>query len=323
MDQKGFIPIIFIVIGAVVITSAIFGVVKYKKEPAMVISNVDIVPEVVVEEVEVIKEVEVVKEVEVIKEVIKEVPVTVSEESASKPVFFNIPASNEPAPESTPGLDSNLIIQSLNFYPPKPIEGDIVTFWAIIKNQGQGNAVDSSAVRLSINGNFWNEAAAAGLASNKAENVVWDKKWKAISGKYVIEACVEVNNCIETNLIVSRILDLPDYIISSNLMIPADPNTGDILSFSAIVKNQGRATGIGSSLVSFYLDINNDGRWDITTKDGFVDVLVPSGKEKEYWKFVWAATPGTHKYEICADSGSNIKESNETNNCKSARFVIK
>jgi len=30
MTQKGFIPIIFIVIGAVVIASATFGVVKYK-----------------------------------------------------------------------------------------------------------------------------------------------------------------------------------------------------------------------------------------------------------------------------------------------------
>ena len=40
MNQKGFIPIIYIVIGAVVVASATFGVVKYKDEITANVSKV-------------------------------------------------------------------------------------------------------------------------------------------------------------------------------------------------------------------------------------------------------------------------------------------
>lgn len=343
MNQKGFAlsSIIFIIIGAVVIASAVFGIIKYKTamvfdQPASPVGELETEgpesaapegdkPEAVVETTEVvkIKEVEVIKEV--VKEIIKEVPVTVPgscPEPGSNPIFFNIPASNEPVPKSTPGLYLDLVIKSLNFYPPEPIVGDAVTFWTIVKNQGEGNAANSFVVRLSIDGNFWAEATVAGLASGKAENIVWDKKWKASNGKYMLKACIE-DDCVETDFIVSKALALSDYIIESASIIPNSPVSGDILSFSTTVKNQGNVTGNGSSFVSLKIDINNDGKWDIATKDAIVDVLVPSGKEKEDWKWVWAATQGTHKYQICADSLSMINESDETNNCQSVRFVIK
>jgi len=40
MNQKGFIPIIFIVIGAVAVVSAAFGIVKYKDEITANVSKV-------------------------------------------------------------------------------------------------------------------------------------------------------------------------------------------------------------------------------------------------------------------------------------------
>ena len=353
MNQKGFAPLVFIIIGVIVIASAVFGVVKlFKYRSAMLIYNIDTsssdaswpAPPEGHELAEDIgaspsaceicgKDEDSGQEViykEIIKEIIKEVPVIVpgscpdlpAKSVGTKTIFFNIPVFNGSVPESTPGLDSDLVIKVLNFYPPEPIEGDMMTFWAIIKNQGQGNAVNSSTVRLNIDGNFWDEATIMGLASNKAGNVVWDKEWRAISGRHAFEVCIEENNCTKIEPIIPKTLTLPDYVIESNSIIPNNPSSGNILSFSVIVKNQGRISGIGSSWVSFYLDINNDGKWDITTKDAFVDTLVPKGKERELFKFVWAATKGTHRYEICADSGLNIKESNEANNCVSKIFRI-
>lgn len=236
----------------------------------------------------------------------------------------------------TPGLSSDLFIQSLISYPSNPINGDIVTFYAIVKNQGEGSA-DPSAVYLNINEENIGKAMVSGLVSDKAITIIFKEAWKAIFGSHALEICTdadseisesdEENNCFSSKLGVSKIATLPDYIIKSPLMtwtgLEESPGSGDTLSFSAKVYNQGNVIGAGSSYTRLKIDIGNDNSWDIMAKDSIVDSLSAGKSEKELFKYVWAATPGTHKYEICADATSYIAESNETNNCVSVRFVIK
>ena len=68
--------------------------------------------------------------------------------------------------------------------------------------------------------------------------------------------------------------------------------------------------------------MNNNGTWDIAAADSNTDFLNSGENEKELWKWAWAATRGTHKYEICADATSSISEADETNNCVSKIFTV-
>lgn len=236
----------------------------------------------------------------------------------------------------TPGLSSDLFIQSLISYPSNPIDEDIVTFYATVKNQGEGSA-DPSAVHLNIDGENIGKAMVSALVSDKATTIIFKQVWKAIFGSHALEICTdadseisesdEENNCFSSKLGVPKTAILPDYISKSPSMtwtgLEESPGSGDTLSFSAKVYNQGNVIGAGSSYTRLKIDIGNDGSWDIIAKDSIVDSLSAGGSEKELFKYVWAATPGTHKYEICADATSYIAESNETNNCISMRFVIK
>jgi len=234
----------------------------------------------------------------------------------------------------TPGLSSDLFIQSLLSYPSNPIDGDTVTFYAIVKNQGEGSA-DTSAAHLNINGENIGKAMVSGLVSDKATTIIFKQVWEAIFGSHALEICTdadseisesdEENNCFSSKLRIPKIATLPDYIIKSPKMtwgnLEDSPVAGNTLSFSAKVYNQGNIIGAARSYPRLRIDINNDGDWDILDNES-TDSLAVGESETELFTHVWAATPGTHKYEICADATSYIAESNETNNCVSVRFVI-
>ena len=206
-----------------------------------------------------------------------------------------------------------------------------MSFFATIKNQGEGLA-GPSIVSLSIDGVAIDKASTMTLASNKAETITWGKIWKAIFGIHTFEICAdadseitesdEKNNCRSSKFSVLKTLPLPDYIIKSITMTPKSAVPGDTLSFSAIVHNQGNATGAGTSFTSLKIDIGNNGDWNVATKNAVTDMLNQGINVRKHWNFVWAATQGTHKYEICADATFYIKELDETNNCISKIFTV-
>ena len=206
-----------------------------------------------------------------------------------------------------------------------------MTFFATIKNQGEGPA-NSSIVSLNIDGVIIGRASTMTLLSNKAETITWGKIWKATFGIHTFEICAdadseitesdETNNCYSSKFSVSKTVSLPDYIIESTTMTPSNPVLGDTLSFVAIVYNQGNADG-ASSFTSLKIDENNDGTWNIVAKSAFTDALSQRDSGKERWDFAWAPTKlGTHKYEICADATSLFSEADETNNCVSKIFIV-
>lgn len=95
MNQRGFIPIIYIVIGAAVLASAVFGVVKYKDEIASNVSKIFERSEIIVPETVVPDEV-----VEPIEEPVEPVPEPKPEPKPQpKPKPKSEPA---PAPEPEP-----------------------------------------------------------------------------------------------------------------------------------------------------------------------------------------------------------------------------
>lgn len=299
MNQKGLIPIIYLIIGAVAIASAVFGVAKYKDE----------------------------------------ITANVSKILKSRTVVYNIVSTAEtPQPQNQSGVipnnseqAPNLFVQSSAYYPSAPIKEDIMTFFATIKNQGEGPA-NSSIVSLGVDGVIIGRASTMTLLSNKAETITWGKIWKATFGIHAFEICAdadseitesdETNNCYSSNFSVLKTAPLPDYIIESSTIIPGNPVLGDTLSFTAIVYNQGNAEGT-SSFTSLKIDEDNDGTWNITARNAFTDTLNQGDSGKERWDFAWAPTKsGTHKYKICADATFLIAESDENNNCLSKTFTV-
>lgn len=380
MNQKGLIPIIYLIIGAVVITSAVFGVTKYKDEvtanvskvlkPKIVIYNIVSTAETpqppeeesvptsspdaselfqpneqelkesttIIEKLK--KQIEALKQQPpniIYKEVIKEIPAPTSAPAAepeltpiSTPVSRQSSSQSEITPNNS-GQTPDLIIQSSAHYPSAPIKEDLMTFFTTIKNQGQGPA-NSSIVSLSIDEVVIGKASTITLLSNKAETITWGKIWKATYGIHSFEICAdadseiaesdETNNCYSSNFSVLKTAPLPDYIIQSATMTPSNPVSGDTLSFTTTVHNQGNADGT-SSFTGLKIDEDNDGTWDKAAKNAFTDALTQGDSGKERWDFAWAPTKlGTHKYKICADVTFLIAESDENNNCLSKTFTV-
>lgn len=107
---------------------------------------------------------------------------------------------------------------------------------------------------------------------------------------------------------------LPDLQVTSITPPSAAAQAGNLLSFSGVVSNTGGA-GSGASQARLRIDIDNNGTWDVMPANVATAGLAAGATVNASWNNAWTATAGTHKFEICADAGSAVAESNEANNC--------
>lgn len=118
---------------------------------------------------------------------------------------------------------------------------------------------------------------------------------------------------------------LPDLIIDSLDISPAPLLSGQLVSFSATVKNQGKVSARPSPVVPG-LDFGNNETWDQYPGAVQTKAIAVDGNETIFWRNIWTSISGTHKIEVCADADSDpalrISESNETNNCLSRIFTV-
>lgn len=105
---------------------------------------------------------------------------------------------------------------------------------------------------------------------------------------------------------------------------PVDPGayTGDLISFSGETWNRGAKT-TNQSFMSGHLDIGNDGTWDIEFPAVSVATLSPDMTQTHFWRDVWIAKVGNHRFEICVDVTNMVEEANEKNNCKPLDFTVR
>lgn len=226
----------------------------------------------------------------------------------------------------------DLVVQSPTFNPTAPAEGNNMTFWATVKNQGNGLAA-SSLSYVSIDGQKFTEFSTASLASNESIVATGSAVWQAVVGEHELKVCAdgaktltesnEINNCAAITFSVMG--TIPDLVIESVDIAPDPLRANQPLSFAAIVKNRGGASA-KPSVATLRLDINNNGSWDIIAGAVSIPALAINGADTALWREVWAGTAGTYKFEICADAVSEpefrITESIETNNCAIRTFVV-
>ena len=98
----------------------------------------------------------------------------------------------------------------------------------------------------------------------------------------------------------------PDLIVQNITLIPAEPATGETVTFTFTIKNQGTEEA-GTSRISYYIDDN------YITAENVNSIAAGSSTTTT---LTWEAQAGTHIIKAVADSANQVAESDETNNTK-------
>ena len=106
---------------------------------------------------------------------------------------------------------------------------------------------------------------------------------------------------------------LPDLVVASITWEPTDPSIGDTVTFTVIVKNQGKGRAGGSD-VEYYLD-GSTFQYKQTSLGSI------AAGETAIGKFTWSARPGEHSWRVVADDDRDVLESDETNNEKVVTYT--
>src|SRR3989338_1010342 len=229
------------------------------------------------------------------------------------------------APELA-GLRPDLTVESADFSPPIPGVGELMTFRGTVKNTGEVSEASKTILKIDINNNGnWDTTFIADtglLTSCGAETETWQNVWTASLGVHKFEICADADNAIneenENNNCASKIFKVikkPDLIVSSVNFSPLYSGLGDYITFSGAIKNQGDAAS-ALSQARLKIDTGNNGSFDvIVSPDQSVSELAPGETKVLIWPKWQASFPGLNAFEICADAGGALNESNEQNNC--------
>ncbi len=111
----------------------------------------------------------------------------------------------------------------------------------------------------------------------------------------------------------------PDLIVQSISWSPANPSSGNAVTFSAIIKNQGGASVPAGTIstLSFYVDgtlVSSNASYSSSIASGATVTLTGAA--------TWTASSGSHTIQAIVDGGNVISESDETNNSYLTQLTI-
>lgn len=114
----------------------------------------------------------------------------------------------------------------------------------------------------------------------------------------------------------------PTNLAAQALSVSPYLGAGDQASFFASVRNTGGKTA-RSSEARLRIDAGNNGTWDVVVAGNQPSYSLTSrALEAEAWPNAWTTVEGTHRFEVCADTLSQVSESNETDNCTTQTFTV-
>jgi subtilase family serine protease len=230
----------------------------------------------------------------------------------------------------------DMIITDITYSPASPAVGNAVTFSAVVKNQGTA-AGTAGIVAFQVDGTQITTSAnsTASIAAGATLIVTGSGTWTAASGSHTLTAIAdnnnttvesnESNNSYSENLTIGSGGGTPDLIVTDITTSPASPLTGNAVTFSAVVKNQGTGATSGGTIigVSFTVDGTQVSWSDNTTTSLAAGASVtvtatggPSGSA------AWTAATGTHTVEAWVDDVNRISETNESNNKYSESLAV-
>jgi subtilase family serine protease len=203
---------------------------------------------------------------------------------------------------------SDIAVRDITWSPENPAVGDKVTFTVSIKNQGS-DQIDSLDVDCYIDDNQ-QTSVSIDESINAGDITTTTFTWTAQAGFHNFEAVADPNNIIvesdETNNeeTVALITLAPDLVIQGITWSPVSPSTGDLVTFTVTIKNQGNEKA-SPSYVGYYIDGASRGYHDVP--EIYTDATVTK-------TFTWTAQAGTHTIQAVADLEGQVIEGNELNN---------
>ncbi len=208
-------------------------------------------------------------------------------------------ADSEPAPD--------LIVESIAWSPELPAINNIMMFKVNVSNRGDYPA---SNYRLAcfIDNNLvystWTTGINPGFTVEKAFT------WKALAGPHVIKAVVDYDDTVaeidESNNDSTYAFSAlaADLVVSEISWVPENPSSGDKVTFTVAVTNQGDRLATASQ-ISLFIDDHPRGYREIP----YIEIGANRTAE-----FTWVAQPGAFDIKIEADRLNQVKEGDETNN---------
>ncbi len=162
----------------------------------------------------------------------------------------------------------DLIITGITTSPTSPTAGDSVTFTATVYNQGTASGAPGT-VTFSVDGTQVTTSSnnTTALGAGSSTTMSGTTTWPATSGSHTISSNVDINNITiesnESNNSYSTTLSVsgggggtPDLIVTGITYSPASPVTGNAVTFSAIVKNQGTGATPAGTIIGAQFQVD-------------------------------------------------------------------
>ena len=215
-------------------------------------------------------------------------------------------------------LAPDLVILDITPSSTSPLIGLGVTFTVNIKNQGRSGA-DYFRIHYYIDGSYQGYQGVQEIAAGATVTKTY--LWTAQAGSHTIEVVADAENHVnesnESNNVKTTTVNSssplpPDLIIQDIVWSPENPSTGDILTFTVTIKNQGSGKAIALPIACYIDDTYQD--------SAHINQIDPGAITTQ--TFTWTATASSHTVKVIADYNNIITESNETNNEKTLDFSV-
>lgn len=221
---------------------------------------------------------------------------------------------------------ADLSVTDISWSPANPVEGQAVTFSAVVKNSGTGATPSSlHKVGFVIGGTTVSTATATtSLAAGAQTTLTASSTWTSGFGTYSVTANADPDNSLaefsDSNNSRSESLSLaqipgPDLVVLSVSSSPLNPQAGTAVSFTATVKNQGLDPATGSIAARVAVGA--------TTLNGSVAGPLAAGATANITlSGTWTAVNGSTAVTTTADPSNTVAEANETNNAISTNVYV-
>jgi archaellum component FlaF (FlaF/FlaG flagellin family) len=237
------------------------------------------------------------------------------------PITSSPTPTRTPAPTSSPATlpttGPDLIIQDITWSPEVPIKGKDVTFAVVVTNQGKADA-KSFYVYYYVDGSYKDSDSVYLIDAGATTTVSFT--WSAETGTHTVKAIADYTDLVAESNESNNALEItfsgtviPDLIIQDITWSPTNPSSGQAVTFTVTVKNQGTGACGATNTHCCINGITYTGSYDTgSLYPGQVATAV----------FTWHLSAGTKIVLAQADYYGDCAESDESNNAKEVTLII-
>jgi hypothetical protein len=189
------------------------------------------------------------------------------------------------------------------------------------------NAADSNGTVTKVE--FFNGSTKIGEDASSPYQYAWTNVpagTYSLTAKAIDNAGASTTSSAATLTVTTTSTATPDLVVDSITMSPSSPKSGQAVTFSAVIRNQGSAATPAGTVIDIRFNIGGTGSY--TYHDTHTTSLAPgasitlTANKGSGGNGTWIATAGNLIITAIADYESKIAETNETNNSKELTAII-